>query len=169
MFPSANCYHRPIYTGQQKKGYKVICLLFYKIEWHILFAYCKHNVCCLRVDLPHWTESTEAKLRHVSLNGFARLARYLEVCPVHDVFSISSTSRCWRYRVNIGTLSYLVYIFDIAMLTISCLYRVNIVNRCNRWPVIPCKHRSHRRHRDVDYIVSISCIYWYPVILRWHR
>ena len=28
------------YTGQQKKGYKVICLLFYKTEWLILFAYC---------------------------------------------------------------------------------------------------------------------------------
>ena len=42
-----------IYTGQQKKGYKVICLLFYKTEWHILFAYCKHNVCCFRVDLPN--------------------------------------------------------------------------------------------------------------------
>ena len=42
-----------IYTGQQKKGYKVICLLFYKTEWHILFAYCKHNVCFFRVDLPN--------------------------------------------------------------------------------------------------------------------
>ena len=42
-----------IYTGQQKKGYKVICLLFYKTEWHILFVYCKHNVCCFRVDLPN--------------------------------------------------------------------------------------------------------------------
>ena len=51
------------YTGQQKKGYKVICLLFYKIEWHILFAYCKHNVCCFRVDLPklnqvQWSETS---------------------------------------------------------------------------------------------------------------
>ena len=66
------------YTGQQKKGYKVICLLFCKTEWHILFAYCKHNVCCFRVDLPNlnqvqWSE-TSARL---SLNGFAWLARYL--------------------------------------------------------------------------------------------
>ena len=53
-----------LYTGQQKKGYKVICLLFYKIEWNILFAYCKHIVCCFRVDLPElnqvqWSESAE--------------------------------------------------------------------------------------------------------------
>ena len=41
------------YTGEQKKGYKVICLLFYKTEWHIIFAYCKHNVCCFWVDLPN--------------------------------------------------------------------------------------------------------------------
>ena len=52
-----------IYTGQQKKGYKVIYLLFYKTEWHILFAYCKHNLCCFRVDLPNlnqvqWSETS---------------------------------------------------------------------------------------------------------------
>ena len=28
------------YTGQQKKGYKVICLLFHKNDWHFLSAYC---------------------------------------------------------------------------------------------------------------------------------
>ena len=52
-----------IHTGQQKKGYKVICLLFYKTEWHVLFAYCKHNLCCFRVDLPNlnqvqWSETS---------------------------------------------------------------------------------------------------------------
>ena len=42
------------YTGGQMKGYIVIiCLLFYKTEWHIRFAYCKHNQCCFRVDLPN--------------------------------------------------------------------------------------------------------------------
>ena len=50
------------YTGQQKKGYKVIYLLFYKTEWPVLFAYCKQNVCCFRVDLPdlnqvQWSET----------------------------------------------------------------------------------------------------------------
>ena len=29
---------QPTYTGQQKKGYKVICLLFHKTEWHIPFC-----------------------------------------------------------------------------------------------------------------------------------
>ena len=33
---------------------------------------------------------------------------------------------CWLYRVDIGTLSYLVYIVDIAMLTISYRHRVDI-------------------------------------------
>ena len=52
-----------LYTGQQKKGYKVIYSLFYKTEWHILFEYCKHNVCCFRVDLPNlnqvqWSETS---------------------------------------------------------------------------------------------------------------
>ena len=56
-------FSKKIYTGQQKKGYKVICLLFYKTEWHILFAHCKHNVCCFKVDLPNlnqvqWRETS---------------------------------------------------------------------------------------------------------------
>ena len=51
------------FSGKQKKGYKVICLLFDKTEWHMLFAYCKHNVCCFRVDLPNsnqvqWSETS---------------------------------------------------------------------------------------------------------------
>ena len=43
-----------------------------------------------------------------------------------DIVDIAMLTISCRYRVNIGTLSYLVYIFDIGMLTISCLYRVNI-------------------------------------------
>ena len=60
-----------------------------------------------------------------------------------------------RYTV-IGGLSYLVYIFhivNIAMLTIS--YR-------HRYPIIP---HLHRRHRDVDDIVSTLCQHRYPVCL----
>ena len=48
------------------KGYKVICLLFYKTEWYILFTYCKHNVCCLEWICQIWSKFSEAKLRHVS-------------------------------------------------------------------------------------------------------
>ena len=49
--------------ASKRKGYTVICWLFYRTEWHILFAYCKHNVCCFRVDLPNlnqvqWSETS---------------------------------------------------------------------------------------------------------------
>ena len=33
-----HCTQLHTYTGQQKKGFKVICLLFSKTEWHILFG-----------------------------------------------------------------------------------------------------------------------------------
>ena len=63
IFNSVRLLSLAIYTGQQKKGYKVIFLLFYKTVWHILFAYCKHNLCCFRVDLPNlnqvqWSETS---------------------------------------------------------------------------------------------------------------
>ena len=102
----------------------------------------------------------------------------------------------YRHRVDIGTLSYLVYIVDIAMLTISYRHRVDIgtcqtsftsfTSSTSRWwryridivstsvpchplSVIPRSLRSHRRHRDVDDIVLISCIHRYLVIPRLHR
>ena len=43
-----------------------------------------------------------------------------------DIVDIAMLTISCRYRVNIGTMLNVVYIFDIAMLTISCLYRVNI-------------------------------------------
>ena len=53
-------------------------------------------------------------------------------------FSISSTSRCLQYRVNI--------------VSISCQHRYLVILRL------------HPRHRDVEYIVSISCQHRYSVI-----
>ena len=85
---------------------------------------------------------------------------------VHIVDIAMLTISC-RYRVYIGTLSYLVdivNIVDIAMLTISCRYRVDIGTLSYLvW------HRLHSRHRDVDDIVSISCRHRYPVKPRLHR
>ena len=90
-----------------------------------------------------------------------------------DIVDIAMLTISCRYRVNIGTLSYLVYI-DIAMLTISCRYCVNIgtlssfachtsFTSCrDRYPNIP---RLHRQYRDDDDIVSISCQHPYPVIV----
>ena len=80
----------------------------------------------------------------------------------HTLFTsfTSSTSRCWWYRVYIGTLSYLrniIYIVDITMLTISCRHQ---------YPVIP---HLIRQHRNVDDIMSISCRHRYLVIPRIHR
>ena len=57
----------------------------------------------------------------------------------------------YRYRVDIGSLSYLVYIVGIAMLTISCRYRVEIVTLSYLVHIV-----LHRRHRDVNDIVSTS-------------
>ena len=61
-----------LYTGQQKKGYKVISLLFYKTEWHFLL----HIVNIMHVVLEWicqiWTKFSEAKLWLVSLNCNAR-------------------------------------------------------------------------------------------------
>ena len=92
-------------------------------------------------------------LRHVQFTMFFRYRRHRVVhdivstsVPCHTSFT-SSTSRCLRYRV----------------------YIVSTSVPCHRWPVIPCLHRSHRRHRDVDDIVSTSCRHWYPVIPRLHR
>ena len=59
-----------LYTGQQKKGYKVICLLFYKTEWHILFVYCKHNVCCLRVDLQNLNQVQRSETSECQFEWF---------------------------------------------------------------------------------------------------
>ena len=95
-----------------------------------------------------------------------------------------------RYRVNIGTLTYLVnivYIVDIAMLTISYRYRVDIGRSslsCLVYMVdIAMLTISCRYLVDIGilsylvyiiYIVdiairTISCRHRYPVILRLHR
>ena len=63
-----------IYTGQQKKGYKVICLLFYKTERHIFLHIVNIMYVVLEWICQIWTKWSEAKLRHVSLNGFAGLS-----------------------------------------------------------------------------------------------
>ena len=66
MYPSIHCIS---YTGKQKKGYKVICLLFFHIV-NIMYIVLE-QICQI------WTKFSEAKIRQVSLNGFARLALYL--------------------------------------------------------------------------------------------
>ena len=37
-------------------------ICFYKTEWQILFAYCKHNVCCFRVNLPNLNQVQWSKI-----------------------------------------------------------------------------------------------------------
>ena len=92
-------------------------------------------------------------------------------------FSISSTSRCWQYRVDIVSTS--VPCHTSFTSTSRCWrYRVDIVLTsvpCHRLPVIPpltsCRDRYpniprlHRQYRDDDDIVSISCQHPYPVIV----
>ena len=67
------CIH--IYWRTKKKGYKIICLLFYKTELHILFAYCKRYVCyvCLGQVCQIWAKFSEAILRHINLNDLQNL------------------------------------------------------------------------------------------------
>ena len=89
-----------LYTGQQKKGYKVICLLFIKLN-DILFL---HIVNIMYVVLERicqiWTKFSEATLRHVSLNSFARLARYFSFWVLWKPKSRCSRERMFKSAEN---------------------------------------------------------------------
>ena len=83
----------------------------------------------------------------------------------------SSTSRCWRYCIDIVQTSvpYHTSFTWFTSSTSQCWrFRIDIMSTsvpCHHLPVIPRLHHSHRWHRDVDDIVSTSCRHRYPVII----
>ena len=52
---------------------------------------------------------------------------FIDDCCFFDIVDVAMLTMPCRYGVNIGTLAYLVYIFYITMLSISCQHRYPVI------------------------------------------